>query len=225
MTEPLPDDLWERWMTEDLHVSDESLTFVQAAPTFENTPRIDPAAPVNAGADAMPDKAEMHAMQVFVDPAAWDEARDYGDGPCQYIRYNLTCKAIVNKKRATTDTKEDMVLSPVAYGEAFWQERMRNIEQKGSNEDKSLVLKKIVVKIAVAERGVEDYINEFDSAPDAWSAAAKQLAKWWARYLGKRLKLEVSFHYVKTREEEYRRGSRSYDLCLKFRSRHSIRFR
>ena len=126
----------------------------------------------------------MHAMQDFVDPAAWDEARDYGDGPCPYIRYNLTCKAVVNKKRATTDTKEDMVLSPVAYGEKYWQGRIRDIEQKGSNEGKSLVMKKIVVKIAVAERGVEYYINEFDAPPDAWSAAAKQLSKWWARYHG-----------------------------------------
>ena len=39
-------------MTEDLHVSDDSLTFMHAAPAFENTPCIDPAAPANAEADA-----------------------------------------------------------------------------------------------------------------------------------------------------------------------------
>ena len=187
-------------MTEDLHVSDASLTLMHPTPGFEITPRGDPAAHLMADADTMPKEAEMHESQDFIDPAAWDEARDYGDGPCQYIRYNLMCKAAVNKKRVRTDTKEDMVLSPVAYGEICWQGRMRTVEKKRSHEDRLLELKNIVVKVVVAERGVDDYINEFDVAQEAWSAAAKQLAKWWARYRGKRLKLEVSFNYVETSE-------------------------
>ena len=180
-------------MTEDLHVSDASTAPTHAAPGFEDTPRGNPAAPSTAEASTMPKIADVHEVQDFVDPAAWDEARDYGDGPCQYIRYNLMCKAIVNKKRAATDTKEDMVLSPVVYGEKYWR-------QKSSHEGKPLAMEKIVVKIVVAERGIDDYVKEFNVAQEAWSAAAKQLAKWWARYGGKRLKLEVSFYYVETGE-------------------------
>ncbi len=129
----------------------------------------------------------------FLEPSAWDQEKDYNDGPPACIRSTIEWKICVNNRAASRDTEQDVVLAPSTY----WRLVLKSkVEALVAAKFAGVRPIDISVKISINDRGEREVTKRFDNTSILWSQIVKQLLTWAELFrAGKRLMLAISFDY------------------------------
>lgn len=146
----------------------------------------------------------------FLEFDEWDAMNSYEDVPT-CLRYRIVWKVVVNNKRISKDTEEDVVVNPFSYWHNVLLPKLETLLRKKLAQNREVRCDDTSVAVSVSARTEKDLVKRFDDLNIDWSVIAKTLMGWGELFRsGRKLTVTLSFNYLDTKPPagSVRRGTK-----------------
>jgi len=133
----------------------------------------------------------------FLSLDEWDERNSYDEDEPSCLHYSIEWKVLVNNKKISDDTEQDLVLAPMAYWHMFLKPKLDRLLRRKVAQNRNIRCDDTSVVASVTDRSQRDLTKRFDNIDIDWSGIEKQLIGWGELFrYGKKLRISISFNYV-----------------------------
>lgn len=136
----------------------------------------------------------------FIEWSDWEPSNSYEEDVPSCMHYRIVWKVVVNNKRVSEDTEEDVVVSPVPYWHMVLRPKLEKLLMKKVPQNRPVRCDDTGVVVSVTARTEKDLVKRFDDLSIDWSVIAKTLIGWGEHLRsGKKLTVQLSFNYIDTK--------------------------
>ncbi|KAI5365710.1 hypothetical protein J4E82_011247 [Alternaria postmessia] len=136
----------------------------------------------------------------FLSLDEWDERNSYNEDEPSCLHYSIEWKVLVNNRKISDDTEEDLVLAPTAYWHEILKPKLDRVLQRKVAQNRSIRCDDTSIIAAVVPRTQLKLTKRFDAIDIDWSVIEKRLVEWGESLRhGKKLRISISFSYVDSR--------------------------
>jgi hypothetical protein len=135
----------------------------------------------------------------FLDIEEWDEQNSYDEDEPSCLHYSIEWKVLVNNRKISNDTEQDLVLAPRSYWHMILKDKLSKLLQTKVSPNRNIRCDDTSVVTSVSDRSQRDLTKRFENTNVDWSGIEKQLIEWGELFrYGKKLRISMSFNYVES---------------------------
>jgi hypothetical protein len=98
----------------------------------------------------------------FLSLDEWDERNSYDEDELSCLHYSIEWKVLVNNKKISNDTEQDLVLAPMAYWHEILKPKLNRLLRRKVAQNRTIRCDDTSVVASVTDRSQRDLIKRFN---------------------------------------------------------------
>lgn len=127
----------------------------------------------------------------------WDPDQVYDEISRSCIHYSIEWKLALNKRVVTSDTEQNLVLTPSAYWETVLKPKLERVAGQKFSGKQRVRPDDTAITVAINEHSEHNLTKRFEKTNVDWSPVENQLLIWGDLFrAGRKLRLLITFYYL-----------------------------